>query len=192
VRLAGAAGADAVLLGDVSRLGERARVTVRALHGRTGALLATESEPFASDEELGAAVTSVAERLVPALRRALAESPPTAVAAPVLEHRWPMRQLTAATALVVAGAVFDMIAASAYEQLVLPTDTPLRTARDADGVRLRGQITMVAAWVSYGLAAGALAWSTLIYLRGEPPPVRPTALVFPGGAALGVAGVFPP
>ena len=78
-----------------------------------------------------------------------------------------------------------MIAASAYEQLKVPTETPLTSATAADEVKLRGQVTMVAAWVSYGLAAGALVWSTVLYLRGQPPSVQPAVLAFPGAARSG-------
>ncbi len=192
-KLSSALGTDAVLLGDLGRVEKGYQLDLRVVRSGTGQLVTALTAPIDSEDDLRPALTRAAERLAPELFEKLAPSPAAAVSAQgaTLEHRWPVGWTVGATALVVAGAVLDMIAAAAYEQLLVPTETPLTSAREADGVKLRGQLTMVASWVSYGLAAGALAWSTVLYLRGEPPRVQPAVLIFPGGGALGVAGVFP-
>ena len=90
------------------------------------------------------------------------------------------------------GAVLLGLAINASAQI----DLALRTSQQAglptaDRYASAGKLFQPLAWVGLGVGAAALVTALAFYVFGAEAPVQPQVLLGPGGAAVGLAGVWP-
>jgi hypothetical protein len=180
--LAGALGVDALVTGQVARVGQRYQLDVKVLSGRDARPLFVTSKTCATEEALVDALGEVATEAAARLWGLL--GPAEAPAAPL---RWAPFALTAVgVAAGVAGGVFLGQTAHAWSTL---TGTSALSLVDARRAQADGRRVEPLGYAFAGLGVAALTAGLLWYFAGAPPPVQVS--VGPGGAQLSWVGVLP-
>lgn len=173
--LAGALGVDALISGQVARIGKSFQLNFRILSARDAAALFTYSKLVKTEEALLEALNEAgdqaAAKLLPASAIAVApasspvELPPEvkeATSSPVKAGPWILVGTGAAAA--VAGGVLVGLSASTHSKLTGPVNpdwTPDDAARDAQAASVQQTIGIVCLAVGAAAVAGGLAWHFL-------------------------------
>lgn len=177
--LANALGADAVLLGDVARIGARFQVNLKLITATTGKTLALFSETAPSEDALLDVLTAGAARLA---AEATGASPPAAAAKAPRVGAWVL--VGAGVAVAGAGAVSLAVSEGAYQKLQSGTPGDEGAALRASGPTL-GTLGLVGLGVGGAAIVGGLVWLLV-------PSAPAVALVpTPVGGALVLGGTFP-
>lgn len=188
-----AAGARAVVVGELVHFPTGFRVTTRARTAADGKLLAEYVVQAVPEQRLLDALTEAVEAVAPKLRAQLAPVAPTA--APVAERplrRWAWAPAAGGAVMLGVGTAFLLQAHSKQEELEGPRVTG-EPVLDGDEVAQEGQRAQTLSRVSYALgAAGVLAGAAMYFLPverlwGGSEPLR--LQVSPRG--VGVSGVLP-
>jgi hypothetical protein len=165
--LAGALGVDALISGQVARVGKSFQLNLRILSARDAAALFTFSKLVKTEEALLEALNEAgdqaAARLLPAAGGAVVSAPtPEVKAEPtsaVKAGPWILVGTGAAAA--VAGGILVGLAASTYSKLtgpIVPDWTPEQAAADAQAASTQQTIGIVCLAVGGAAVAGGLAW----------------------------------
>jgi hypothetical protein len=165
--LAGALGVDALISGQVARVGKSFQLNLRILSARDAAALFTYSKLVKTEEALLEALNEAGDqaavKLLPADGAAVAVAPTPEVqaapASPVKPGPWILVGTGAAAA--VAGGIFVGLAASTYSKLtgpIVPDWTPDKAAADAQAASTQQTIGIVCLAVGAAAVAGGLAW----------------------------------
>lgn len=188
--LAGALGADGLVVGDAGKLDDTYTLNVKVL-SRDGKTLAshTATVPTAAamPKALETAARAVAHQLAAELSRPDLDPQPLPVftSTAISARRWSVVPIVLGGVTLLAGAVAQLIATMKLSALI-----DAGTLGEAGLYRDQGK-----AWETAGnalLAAGgtlAVAGILMFALGESAPPL--TATVTPGGGSLGFAGVFP-
>jgi hypothetical protein len=171
--LASALGCERSLVGQLARIGDGFRGTVRVISTKNGAALA--EAPFESSDE---------KRLVPALERAartlaLELNPP-----PPPDLKWV--PFVAGGAALGLGSTIAFGVAGSNAQRIAQSDEPTAVKLANEGKALEAT-----GWVLAGVGTAAIVTGVVLLALPRQPAVVPSVNVSPGGASIGVRGVFP-
>jgi len=194
--LGSALGVDGVLIGDLAHLGKRWQFNLKVLSPKDGAVLSLRTGKAGSEEELvdqlEQAGRELAAEVLVTLGRATA-SPEGPVAVTTAQPRKSIRLWSLLPGIVGALAVgFASLSLAMAEEEGAKLRTGTHTLTEAQSLldTANNLETTGALFMTVGVAALVSAGAILIF-GGEVPPARPTAFLIPGGAGLGVSGVFP-
>ncbi len=190
--LGDALGAEALVLGELARLGKLMQVNVKVVSTRGGAARATFSRRIHDDEELLAALDEAAGVLASQL------APPGSPAAvpPGSSSQWrPLPiVLGVVAALCVAGGVVGLMDAHGVENTLRaplrPGLSPLAIA-EVDALVSRGGRSQTLGWVGLGLGAGSGAGAVVLGLSpSSPPPASGASSAPTPGSTFTLSGTF--
>jgi len=185
VELANALGADAILLGDVARIGSKVQINLKLVGAQNAQAVAIYSDRVQKDEEVLDALAQAAKELVQGaaekLGRSLSPLPrPRKVQAASLRS-WSWAPLALGGAALVAGGVAAWQTNSLYSQLT--TTNPI-DVNEAYRIRSEGIQWRLATQVTLGVGVAAALAGGAMYLFGEPPQAHVSLVPLPGGGAL--------
>lgn len=154
--LASALGAQALLLGDLGRLGAHFQINVRVQRSSTNQTLATASRTVSNEDGLLGALESIADELAPRILESFG------VLRPARARSWPLAPTLVSGALGLAGGA--LLGWSTADHLALTAGAPgsLRLG-DATATATRGELTQ---WIGVGSLIGAglsLAFAVVWY-----------------------------
>lgn len=190
--LANALGVDAIISGEIGKLGGKYQLLLKVNSSRDGRQLSSYSARVNGEEgvldEIGKAARAMAPEVAKAFGRTFK---------PVVRERptgaRDVAWIPAAAGLVAAGGGgFLMYQASLkYSQLVNPP-TPM-TVAEGDAVRRSGITFQGAGLAALGVGGAALLAAGGMFLFGEAkaPPLTASAEPLPGGFGFAVSGVLP-
>lgn len=194
--LAGALGVDAVVTGNVTKLGDEFVCTVKISDTRNGATLASASTQVAKESDLGAWLRQQAQVMGPLVRQKLgggaAPEAATSVSsgsAGASSKAW--IPLTAGAALLVGGGVCYGIAANkaaGIESKSSPYDSRTAAEEGARSAATFQTIAFVAGGA--GLAAVAVGGVMMAFGKGESETIAVSPAVAPNGVGFAVGGRF--
>lgn len=198
--LAGALGADALVLGAVARVGSAYQLQLRAVSGSGQGTLASWSGQVQRQEDIFASLRGGAELLArqtaAALGRTLKPAVDLQAQAEAASGRARLRSFSlpvgvAGVLLAGAGATALGFSRGDHAQLSQPS-APL-TLAEAGALRDRGQTLQTLGWTSAAVGLTALAAAgTLAYLGAEPEAsLTPSVTVGPNALGLSLGGHFP-
>lgn len=199
VELANALGVDALLIGEIGKLGEAIQVNLKVISPVNTKQLAAWSTRVNGEDQLFDALNTgaraLALQLYPALGR---ETPPALIALakpPEPEvsglRRWSW--IPAAVGAVTAAYGFYSVA-DAYAVKGQLEDKTLGYLPPADVqvLRARGEASQSTGWVCVGLGGAAVAAGVVMFLAGAPSaPVQASVVPLNGGGAVSLSGSFP-
>lgn len=184
--LANAFGADAVLLGDIARLGDTYQVNLKLIGANDGRSLALFSKAVSSESALLEALATAGRQMARDAHTSLGRPPPVSLEERQGPRRWAWLPLSIGAATLVAGAICLGVSLNARSQL--STGTP-----GADGLQLKslGETTEPLAVVGLGLGAAALAGAAVLFFLGSDAQATPSVALTGHGASFGLVGVWP-
>lgn len=169
--LAAALGADAVLLGDLGKLGDTFQVNLRIVRSNGAGVVATWSRSVSNEAALLSVLTEAAEALAPRLRllfRTASDPVPTRFV-----RTWPVAPTVVAGALAIAGGALLTVAGLNYDRLSTATPRSMLSLTEVDQLVTVGEWTRgfgVGALIGAGVTLGV---SVLIYfLSGHEEPLQ--------------------
>jgi hypothetical protein len=207
LELANALGADAVVVGNLAKLGDSYQLDVRVLAANTGEALSARSAKASTDERLVAAMDQLAVSLVAEVNQRLGREtavavqpvvepqvPVAAVTTPVPAPRGPAHRswLVATSGFVVMTAGFIVWGVGTDQLTSVKSNTTMTYPQAKDAVQAAGTTIEVGSWMMLGgvaLGVGAGVWR--IASIGDAPAVQPGVAVGPSGATLVVSGALP-
>lgn len=190
--LAGALGADALLLGDVAKTGDKYRLSVRIIGAKTGARLSSAVVTGSSEDALLEAFSTVSERMAAETTAKVRNLAPPAEAVGVSRERTGTKRFfwipAAAGAVGLVGGAFAWTQAkSRYDTLrsgqALQEPVPSR-------LRNEGQSYQTLSAAGFGLAAAGIATAAGLYLWGSETVIEAGVALSPGGGTALFAGAF--
>ncbi len=190
--LAGALGSDALLVGEVAKVGDKFRLSVRIIRAGSGERVSSAVVTGSSEDGLLDAITAVAPRLASeTIARVRGEKLPEAAVGVSAEHIGTKRLFWIPATI---GAVALGGGAFAYTQSKSRYDT-LRSAQSLEEptpsrLRNEGQSWQTASMVSFGVGAAGLAAAAGLLLFGSESVVEAGVSLAPGGVSFGIAGAF--
>lgn len=185
--LANALGVDGLVLGDVALLSGRYQLNLKIIATSDGRTVALASSSVGSEGELVETLTSAARQLTRDASLALGRPVPVGFnAEPGGVRRFAWIPLVGGLAVAAGGVACAVVSQSAHE--TLRTGSP-----GASGLSLKttGETTQALAVVGLAVGGAALVGAGAMFLFGADQPVTVSASVTPGGASVGVMGVFP-
>jgi hypothetical protein len=175
--LGAALGCERLLIGQLARLDDTWRGTVRIVSATNGRMLAEEAVEASGQKALLSALERAARNLAAKLK----PPPPPLRLAGVAWVPFAVGGALAAGSVIsfgVAGSNADRIARS-------DEATAVQLASTGKGLEIGG-------WVLAGVGAAAVATGVIFLVTGkEAPPVAPTVTITPGAASVGLRGEFP-
>lgn len=187
VELAGALGVDAILVGDVAKVGTRYQVNLKLISATNAERVATWSARSEGDEalldELSRAGRRMAVEAAQALQRSLE---PRSGGGTESRSGWGRANAWIPAAVGAVGAGLGAFAAwqadTRYREL---TGTLPLTETRAGELRAEGNVWKQTTWAGFGVgAAGLLAGALLWSLGGDDSVPSASAALLPGGAAI--------
>lgn len=204
--LAGALGADAVLMGDVARLQGVTHVQLKVVSARDGRKLGTFRAKVEDDGLVVNALDRAAHVLAGEAYAGLKRAPPPTFFPPAggidgtyVVRAGPRKYAWAPAALGAlgagAGTVFWLQARTKHDRLGAQAGSPLGPT-ETEALRQDGQRAQTLSRVGFAVAGAGAVGAGLMYLLGGPrTSVQPSVGVVGGrsgaSAALGVQGVLP-
>ena len=185
--LANALGVDGLVLGDVALLSGRYQLNLKIIATSDGRTVALASSSVSSEGELVEALTAAAKQLTRDASLALGRPAPVGVASESGGlRRLAWIPLVGGLAVAGAGVACAVISQNAHE--TLRTGSP-----GVSGLSLKttGETTQTLAVVGLTVGGAALLGAAAMFVFGAEQPVAVSASVTPGGASVGVMGVFP-
>lgn len=191
VELAGALGTDALLLGEVAKVGDSYRLSVRVLSSKDGDKLSSAVVSGTSEDAVLGAFGQVAARLADEVRSAIKGEPRTQSG--VISQRTGARRFfwipAAMGAVALGGGAFAYTQSRArYEEL---RSSPSLVEPRPSQLRSEGQNLQLMAAIGAGVAAAGLATAACLYAFGSDATVEAGVVLAPGGGSAVVSGVFP-
>lgn len=195
VELANALGVDALLTGEIGKLGEQIQVNLKVISPVNTKQLAAWTGRVAGEGELFDALatgaTVLAGQLFTALGReapvGLSTAAPPPPASSLRKWSWLPIAAGAISAGVGLGFVADAYGVAAYMR---STGQPL-AERDIKPLRERGETSQTVGWSAIGVGAAAIAAGATMFVIGAPAQVQTSFAPIPGGGAVSVRGSFP-
>lgn len=184
--LANALGADAVLLGDIARVGERLQLNLKIISSGDGKTLAVFADNVKGEEAALEALTRGANELAKQAGTALNRTVTPKFRETVNLRKVAIAPLAASAVFLGVGAGLLAASGANYDYVVsgrAPTDVEGRNAIEA------GKTEQTLGAVSLAVGGVALAAAAGLFIFGAPatPTVAPTQ----GGVVVGIAGVLP-
>lgn len=191
--LANALGVDAIISGEIGKLGGKYQLLLKVNSALDGRQISSYSARTSSEEGVLDEISKAAHAMAPEIARAFGRTLKPTVrerTATPRDYAW----LPAlAGALAAGGGGFCLYQASArYGQLTHPP-APM-TIAEGDALRTSGKAFQGAGLAALGVGSAALIASGAMFLLGggdQQPAATASVTVLPGGFALGVAGVLP-
>jgi hypothetical protein len=186
--LAGALGVDALVLGDVARLGSDWALNVRVVTAATAQSIATFNERTSTEE----GIPLMIERAAWALSAQLVKAGWTEVSvgaepmAPRFNRLWAIAPAVVGVAGLSLGVVMELQADAQLATLKTAT-----TPGAVELARTTGHSNEVLATASLIVGGAGIVTAVIVFLLGDSPHVTPVAWVTPSSSGLGLAGVFP-
>lgn len=195
--LANALGVDAIISGEIGKLGGKYQLLLKVNSAIDGRQLSSYSARVSGEEAVLDEISKAARAMAPEIARAFGRTLRPTVrerAATARDFAW---LPAAAGALAAGGGGFCMYQASVrYQQLENPS-APM-TLAEGDAVRRSGIAFQGAGLAALGVGGAALLASGAMFLFGggggeaTPPAATASAALLPGGGiGVGVAGVLP-
>lgn len=185
VELANALGADAILVGDVARIGTKVQVNLKLVAAKDAQTVAIYSDRVQRDDEILDALAQAAKELAQVaaekLGRSLAPVQRAKQARPASMRSWSWAPLALGGAALAAGGVSAWQANSLYARL---TTTSSLDVNVAYRIRNEGMQWRLATQVALGVGGAAVLAGGAMYLFGEPAPAKVTLVPLPGGGAF--------
>lgn len=189
--LAGALGVDALVMGDLAKVGSETHLNLKVLSTTTSRRLAAFTASTRDEDELmktlGVAAHALAQELSTALGRPLQPRARASASPQPGARRWWWAPALVGLAAGGAGAVGLASAEDARVRLA----TGGVTLEEAPATLQGGQTARTLGWVGVGVGVAALGTAVGLLLLGEDAPVRPVASVTASGASIAVEGVLP-
>lgn len=187
--VAGALGVDALLLGDVGRIGKSYTVNLRVVGAQNGKVLATHIATVATVDDVPAELRRAAGELEGQLLSALRGGQR-------FSRLWALLPAGVAIGGAVAAVVLHLQAATRYRELIelsgrLGTAPLEELTAQATTSRTQGLTAQVWGNVAIGVAAAAVVATVVTLFGASAPRVQPTAMLGPTGASFGLVGVLP-
>ncbi len=190
--LAAALGAEALVVGDLGRLGSTYALNLKIISARDGTTLARHEAQVARAEDMPAAMRQAAASLLAQLGQAwhrtdlgLAAAPPTGA-----DRRWwALAPVGVGVVALAAGAYFELQAddrLARLQALAPPADLKV-----AGALRAEGKTAETTGGVALAVGGVALAAGVAMFFALAPPETGVVAWVTPSGGAVAVAGRFP-
>jgi hypothetical protein len=186
--LAGALGVDALLVGDLAKLGTDWAVTVRLVAAQSGETIASSNERATTREGLPLVLDHLAWAVTTQLGRAGWElRPGEEPRAPRFSRAWAVVPGVVGLAGLGLGIAEELMADT---QLKRVATAPNATAVNSFVTTGKSNELLGTIAISVGVA-GLLAAVVVFFLGDAGPGVTPVAWVSPSGSGLGFAGVWP-
>ena len=189
--LAGAIGSDALLVGDVAKVGDKYRLSVRTIRATNGERLSSAVVTGNSEDGILDAFRLVAPRLAQETtvrfrgEKVPASSAPTLSRTGIRQFFWIPAVVGAAA---VGGGAFGMVQARTHYD-ALRSATALEEP-EPSRLRNEGQRWQTVGMIGFGLGAAALVTSAGMLLFGSESVVEAGVSIAPTGATFGIAGAF--
>jgi hypothetical protein len=202
--IVGALNADAIVLGDVARLGPSQQINLRVIDSKSERVLATFSARLQGEglvlETLERAAVHLAASLSAKLKRPLlkpsgtqeiAELHPGAAHLESGTRRFAWLPALVGVAAAGAGGAFYLQARSSYDQLAASSGGPIE-GRTADELRDAGRRQQTLAIGGFGTAAAALAIAGVLFaLGGSSSQIEAGVALTPSGGGVTLVGALP-
>lgn len=186
--LAGALGVDALLIGDLAKLGTDWAINVRLVAAATGETMASYNERSASREGLPLMIDHLAWALTMQVARAgWTVSPGDEPRAPRFSRVWAVIPAVVGLAGIGLGVAEELMADAQFKLVTTGANEPLVRAAAATG-KSNEQLGAIA--LSVG-AAGLVAAVVVFFLGDSARAATPMVWLTPGGSGIGFAGVWP-
>ncbi len=189
IELANALGVDALLTGEIGKLGEAIQVNLKIISPVNTQQLAAWTRRVNGEGELFDALAEGAGALARQLYTALGREAPIAMVEkplPPLRKLWWVPALVGGLAVGI-GAYYVGDAYGAKSELTTP-GTPLDPV-DAGRIRARGELSQTIGWVGIGVGSAALVATVLFWV--VPAPAQAAVVPLKDGAAFSLSGTFP-
>ena len=192
LELAGALGAETLLLGDVARLGDKYRLSVRVVLARNGNRLSSAVVTGRSEDAVLDAFALVAPRVAAEVTAKVhGETPPPEVSAVSSQTLGSKRffwvPAVAGVAALGVGGFGYVQAKERYDRL---RSGEALYAPEPATLRTEGQTWQTVMLAGTAVGAAALLTSAGLYLFGSETTVEAGVALQPGGASFGIAGAF--
>lgn len=185
--LAGALGADGLLLGELAAIGDVIQINLKVIT-ESGKGLASWSRRVAGERQLLDALdegaTAIAEQVLIATGRKQAPVAPVVTA-----RSWWWLPTVAGVAIGAGGGVLLGLAQQEHLRLTTPSETKLDELA-AKQASESGALYQTLGFVGVGVGAAALLAGAGLLIFGAPPAVTPSVSVTGQGATLSLGGTF--
>ena len=185
--LGNALGADALVVGDVARVGTRYQLTVKALSTSNGKRIASWSGGADSEDGLLKLVADAAAAIAPEVAKATGRTLSPAVSSEKSMRSYAVYPAIAGGVLLLGGVAAEVVAFTHYTRLV---ETPPADRGEALALARTGKSWQTAFAVGASVGVAALAAAGALYLMGDDATVL-SAVVTPNSAAVGFTLRFP-
>jgi hypothetical protein len=192
--MASALGADAVVLGDIAKVGDERQINLKVISSANGKTLATYTDRVGSDDAIVDSLTRAAAHLTYEVCAALGRPVPTGVAN--LQVKNPLKRAGFVTlgAGIVVGAVGAGLLIKTnldYQRITNATSSMPVSAADAVAIRNSGP-PLQTAGVALAIAGGAaIVAGVALVVAGRSERVGVALVPSAEGATFAIAGVLP-
>ncbi len=191
VELAGALGTDGLLMGEVAKIGDTYRLSVRIISSKNGEKLSSAVVSSASEHSLLDAFSAISETVAAeAIARARGEN---TVVSSVTTLRTGTRRFfwipAAVGALALGAGTFEYFQAKARYDRLRSSETLIEP--DPTRLRSEGQTAQTLAITGFGLGAAALLASGGLLVFGSDATVETGVVLVPGGGGISFSGALP-
>ncbi|MBX7113559.1 MAG: hypothetical protein K1X64_04425 [Myxococcaceae bacterium] len=191
LELAGALGTDGLLLGEVAKVGDTYRLSVRIISSKNGEKLSSAVVSSASENSLLEAFSAISATMAnEAVSRARGEP---AVASSVSTLRTGTRRFfwipAAVGALALGAGTFEYFQAKARYDRLRSSETLIEP--DPTRLRSEGQTAQTLAFAGFGVGAAALLGAGGLLMFGSEATVETGVVLVPDGGGISISGVLP-
>lgn len=191
VELADALGSEALMMGDVARVGDSFRVSVRIIRARNGERVASAVVTGRTEDAILAAFSEVAPQLASQTNAGFRGDAPVA-ALGLSTRRSGIRQFAWIPAAVggaaIVGGGYSYLQARQRYDLLRSGDTLIEP--EPSRLRTEGQSWQILSTVGFGVGAAGLLTAAGLFLFGSETVVETGVTLAPTGSGVGIAGEF--
>lgn len=189
--LASALGAEALVLGDVARLGSFTQLNLKVIKASDGTTLATYTDRTSSDEGTVDSLSRGALELARQTWAALGRAPPEVASSGGGAGKW--WWVPAASGVVIGGVGAGLLVSSNADFTRLTGASPASPLSTTESAALRetGKTSQLVGGVLIGVGGAAILGGVVLALVGRSSPVTVSLVPSPGGGSLTVGGALP-